>query len=505
MDEGTPFGRYRLVSLLGRGGMGEVWRAFDTETNREVAIKVLPAQLADDPQFEHRFRREALAAACLTEPHVIPIHNFGEIDGRLFVDMRLISGRDLQSVLHDGPLDPQRAIKIVDQIASALQAAHDVGLVHRDVKPANILITGDDFAYLIDFGIARTAADTGVTATGAAVGTWAYMSPERLKAGQIDPRSDVYALACVLYECLTAQRPYPGDSFEQLATAHLFTPPPRPSFSVKGVPQRLDDVIATGMAKDPEDRFATTRELARAADEAMRGNASAAPPPPPPPPAHEQPQPASQPQLPAYAPPPGPPPQTPPPYPAMPPPERRSRTPWLVGGIVAVVVVGLVIAGIVGLSYAWRQVTKPPPVPSIAYPSFPSIAVPSFSVPSGTAPNTPSLGGTAKVLIDGQDQNVDGTVVCTNYGKEINLVIGGAAAGIAVTLTDTDPPEVKSVALGNVNGLSLSYQETTATEKATVTKSGTTYTVRGKAEGVDIANPLDQVTKTFEIEVNCSG
>ena len=153
--EGTPFGRYRLIERLGQGGMGEVWRALDTETNnRTVAIKLLAPQLAQDDVFVQRFRREADAAARLSNPHIIPIHNYGEIDGRLYVDMRLIEGRDLQEVLADGPLPPARSVEIVGQIAKALQAAHRVGLVHRDVKPSNILVDQDDYAYLIDFGIA---------------------------------------------------------------------------------------------------------------------------------------------------------------------------------------------------------------------------------------------------------------------------------------------------------------------------------------------------------------
>lgn len=181
--DATPFGRYKLVELLGRGGMGDVWRAYDTVTDRVVAVKVLPAHLADDQTFQERFRREARAAAGLNNPHVVPIHDFGEIDGRLFVDMMLIEGEDLGTLLRSGPLPPQRAIKIIEQIALALFAAHRIGLVHRDVKPSNILVTEDDFAYLIDFGIARVAGEAGLTYTGAAVGTWAYMAPERFSTG----------------------------------------------------------------------------------------------------------------------------------------------------------------------------------------------------------------------------------------------------------------------------------------------------------------------------------
>ncbi|HET6733376.1 serine/threonine-protein kinase [Mycobacterium sp.] len=272
--EATPFGRYQLTELLGRGGMGEVWKAFDTATQRVVAVKVLPAQLAADPVFEQRFRHEAFAAAGLNNPHVVPIHNFGEIDGRLYVDMRLIEGQDLEHVLADGPLDPGRAVKIVEQIASALNAAHRIGLVHRDVKPSNILVAEDDFSYLIDFGIARAAGETKMTATGNVVGTWPYMAPERFTTGQTDSRSDIYALTCVLYESLTSSRPFPGDSVEQQIAGHLTTPPPRPSISRPDVSPGLDAVIAAGMAKDPDERYSTTIELAKAARSAI---ATAAP------------------------------------------------------------------------------------------------------------------------------------------------------------------------------------------------------------------------------------
>jgi serine/threonine-protein kinase len=267
--EGTPFGRYRLLEPLGHGGMGEVWRAFDTATNRVVALKVLPANLASDPTFEQRFRREAFAAAGLADPHVVPIHNFGEIEGRLYVDMRLIEGRDLQSILASGPLEPARAVRIIEQVAKALHAAHKIGLIHRDVKPSNILLDDDDFAYLIDFGIARGADETGLTSTGAMIGTWHYMAPERLGARQVDARSDVYALACVLYESLTGRRPFPGDTLESQVAAHLTAPPPRPSNTDPGIPGKFDAVIANGMAKEPDERFSTTVELAHAARDAI--------------------------------------------------------------------------------------------------------------------------------------------------------------------------------------------------------------------------------------------
>jgi serine/threonine protein kinase len=264
--ESTPFGRYRLIELLGRGGMGEVWRAHDTAANnRTVAIKLLPAHLAGDSIFVQRFQREADAAAQLNNPHIIPIHQYGEIDGRLYVDMRLVEGRDLQDVLNEGPLEPARAVRIIEQVAKALRAAHKVGLVHRDVKPSNILIDEDDFAYLIDFGIARGANQTGLTGTGAMIGSWHYMAPERLRAQEADARADIYALACVLYECLTGSHPFPGDSMESQVAAHLTDPPPQPSTTLPTVPTSFDAVIAKGMAKDPDERYTTTVELANAA------------------------------------------------------------------------------------------------------------------------------------------------------------------------------------------------------------------------------------------------
>ena len=269
MVEGTPFGRYRLIEILGRGGMGEVWRAFDTVTERVVALKVLPAQFINDEVFQERFRREARSAAGLDEPHVVPIHDFGEIDGRLYVTMRLIEGRDLQSILTGGPLEPDRAVHIIDQVASALNAAHRIDLVHRDVKPSNILVADEDFTYLIDFGIARATGETSLTNTGNVLGTWAYLAPERLTTGQTDHRADIYALTCVMHECLTGNQPFPGDSMEQQIGGHLTQPPPRPSTVRHELPNELDAVIAKGMAKNPDERYATTKELAKAARAAI--------------------------------------------------------------------------------------------------------------------------------------------------------------------------------------------------------------------------------------------
>jgi serine/threonine protein kinase, bacterial len=272
--QGTSFGNYQLIELLGRGGMGEVWRAYDTVIDRVVAIKILPGEISRDAVFQQRFRREAHAAARLNSPHVVPIHTHGEIDGRLFVDMRMIEGTDLQSILDAGPLPAARAVRIIEQVARALQAAHKVGLLHRDVKPSNVLIDDDDYAYLIDFGIARAVGERGLTSVGDVIGTFHYMAPERFSAPgvgrpPIDARSDVYSLACVLYECLTAQHAFPGDSLEQQLRNHLATPPPRPSETRPGLPRAFDTVIAKGMAKNPDERYRSAMELAHAARNAV--------------------------------------------------------------------------------------------------------------------------------------------------------------------------------------------------------------------------------------------
>ena len=271
-QEGTPFGRYRLIAPLGKGGMGQVFRAYDTETDRIVAVKVLPPQLALDAKFKERFRREAHAAARLSEPHVVPIHHYGEIDGQLYVDMRLIEGEDLGQILrrtHHFGIEQKRAVTLVGQVAEALHAAHRAGLVHRDVKPSNILVTDTDFAYLIDFGIVRASEEETLTASGMTMGTVSYMAPEQFTSGVADVRSDVYALTCVLFEALTGHVPFPGD-LKKKSSAHVNDPPPQPSRERRGVTPALDAVIARGMAKDPNRRYQSTIELADAARAALR-------------------------------------------------------------------------------------------------------------------------------------------------------------------------------------------------------------------------------------------
>src|SRR6478735_888910 len=365
---GSQIGPYRLRRLLGKGGMGEVYEAEDTVKDRVVALKLLPEAVSHDPVFRKRLQREAHSAGRLQEPHVVPIHDYGEIDGVLYVDMRMINGADLRKILKNfGPMTPARAVAIVRQIASALDAAHESGIMHRDVKPENILVTHDDFAYLVDFGIANAASDEKLTELGTAVGTYAYMAPERFTSDEVTYRADVYALTCVLHECLTGSQPYPGDSVSMVITAHLMQPIPAPSRTRPGIPSAFDGVVSRGMAKKPAERFASAGDLAAAATDALsvrdqdqaahivqRGEAATMPgprfgAPPPPPPFGATPPPGATP-APFYAAPPPPPPpnwHTPPPGR---PPQPRKKTPWL--PIAAAASVLALVLAAVGIYFA---------------------------------------------------------------------------------------------------------------------------------------------------------
>ncbi|OBK77858.1 serine/threonine-protein kinase [Mycobacterium sp. 1274761.0] len=275
---GESFGKYKLNALLGKGGMGEVYRAYDTEKGRNVALKILPDQYSQDERYRARFLRESRAAAILQEPHVVPIHDWGEIDGNLYIDMRLVQGQTLHDLIEQGPLAPDRAVAIVEQIAAALDAAHSEGLIHRDVKPQNIIVTAADFAYLVDFGIAESQGETRLTMAGTQIGSFAYMAPERFNDEQSSPASDIYSLACVLYEALTGHLPFPAASYEHLIAAHVSAPVPKPSAVNKRVPAAIDAVIARGMAKHPDDRYGTAGALGRAAQRALRAGAEIASP-----------------------------------------------------------------------------------------------------------------------------------------------------------------------------------------------------------------------------------
>jgi Protein kinase domain len=382
---GARFGPYELRTLIGAGGMGEVYRAYDTRRGRIVALKLLRPELAADPDFQQRFRRESQLAARLQEPHVIPVHDFGEIGGVLFIDMRLVEGRSLKDLLRErGPLEPARAAAITAQVAAALDAAHADGLVHRDVKPENVLLTGDDFAYLVDFGIAYAGGDPSLTAGGPMIGSCAYMAPERFHGTWAGPQTDVYSLACVLYECLTGQPPFEGSEIPQLISAHMFSPPPRPSIMRRGIDKALDDVIARGMAKDPTARFASAGELARAAF----GQTPSAPPPP----SRTRPFTAVYPNPDDTGSSPYPPPAPEPPRPAHP---LVSRAPAAVaaGAAILLVVAAVIAAGVILFG---NRGGSPPEAASGAPPAPSTTKTPSLSRPVQGADGLGFVGHTAR-------------------------------------------------------------------------------------------------------------
>lgn len=268
-SESAEFGPYRLVALIGRGGMGLVHRAHDTRHDRTVALKRLPVSAAEH-EFRNRFRREARIVANLQHPNVVPVNDFGEIDGQLFLDMMLVQGTDLRRALGAGTIGPEQALLVLTQVAQALDAAHANGLVHRDVKPSNVLIDGDGHAYLADFGIARdmAAEATALTGSGELIGSWDYMAPERLSGGPVDGRADQYSLACVLFECLTGRLPHPEVDPAAKVAAHLLRPPPAPSVFAPTVTPELDAVVLRGLSKDPARRFPSVTELMAAAQSA---------------------------------------------------------------------------------------------------------------------------------------------------------------------------------------------------------------------------------------------
>ena len=258
---------YRVEEVIGRGGMGVVYLAFDLRLKRRVALKMIAPDLALDERFRERFARESELVMSLEHPNVVPIHDAGELDGQLYLAMRHVEGTDLRALLRsEGALAPGRAVAIANQVAHALDAAHARGLVHRDVKPSNVLLDESEHVYLADFGLTRRLTDNGARVGDArSLGTPAYLAPEQIEAGPVDGRSDVYSLGCLLYECLTGEPPFVGPSRLAVAWAHLEEEPPSVSARKRGLPEALDAVIRKAMAKEPEERYATCAEFVAAA------------------------------------------------------------------------------------------------------------------------------------------------------------------------------------------------------------------------------------------------
>jgi len=359
LEPGSVIGGYRIESRVARGGMGVIYRATQLELERTVAVKLVAPELAHDEAFRERFKREARLAASLDHPNILPVYEAGEVDGRLFLAMRFVVGTDLDTLIRrEGRLAPDRAVAILTQVAGALDAAHSRGLVHRDVKPGNILIAeeyGEERAYLTDFGLTKSMA-TGahLTRTGYVVGTLDYVAPEQVQGGTVDGRADTYALACVLYRAVTGTVPFdrPGDVAKMWA--HLNDPPPSASMTTPSVSPELDAVIRRGMSKRAEERFASAGEFARAARAAVGigaaavgagGDAAGAGP-------LDRTEVSAIPQAPPPAPTPAPPPAPTPAPPPAPPPAptpaaRTSRTRLYAAAAVAGVVVLVAIVAIV--------------------------------------------------------------------------------------------------------------------------------------------------------------
>ena len=274
---GSQLAGYRIEAAIGRGGMGIVYRAEQLRLRRKVALKLLAPELAENQAFRARFEHESRLAGVLDHPHIVPLFEAGEVDGLLFISMHYVEGTDLRHLLsRDGPLQPERALAIAAQVAGALDAAHGRGLVHRDVKPANILIADDaaapgtEHCYLTDFGLTKdTSSPVELTATGTFVGTIDYIAPEQIEGAKAAGHGDQYALACVLFECLTGQLPFARDEEISVMWAHLQDEPPSVTALRPGLPAAIDAVIARALAKDPRQRYETCTAMIAAAGAAL--------------------------------------------------------------------------------------------------------------------------------------------------------------------------------------------------------------------------------------------
>ena len=273
---GSQIAGYQLESAIGRGGMATVYRARDVRLGRRVALKLLDPVLAGSRESQRRFIRKLPLAASLDHPNIVPIFEAGEANAQLFIAMRYVAGGDLKALLDEGEvlLPVTRVLCLFVQIGEALDAAHRLGLVHRDIKPANVLLaTGNDqsghacseHVYLSDFGLTKriSSDSTALTGTGRFVGTVDYVSPEQIQGAPLGPTADIYALGCVLYQCLTGRVPFHRDDDAALLWAHLVEPPPPVSGTRPDLPSRVNDVVTRAMAKSPADRYASCRDLVR--------------------------------------------------------------------------------------------------------------------------------------------------------------------------------------------------------------------------------------------------
>lgn len=275
---GQRLGNYRIENVLGRGGMSVMYKATDVRLGRKVALKVIGEHLGADAEFRERFVDEARNTSAIDHANIVPLYDFGELDGMLYIAMRLVDGSDLASLIGGSPMRPERAIGLLEQVADALDTLHERGLVHLDVKPANVLVTSRESArehvYVADFGLTRRGTTGHRTRGGDFLGSPTYAAPEHLRGEPLDGRTDQYALACMLYACLTGAPPFSGD-VQTVIKGHLTGDPPAVSRRVPSLPAAVDDVVRKGMAKNPDDRYGTCVALVSAAREALEAQSGA--------------------------------------------------------------------------------------------------------------------------------------------------------------------------------------------------------------------------------------
>jgi serine/threonine-protein kinase len=269
---GRRLGHYRIDGVLGKGGMSVMYKATDIRLGRKVALKVIAEHLTEDPEFRERFVDEARNTSAIDHANVVPLYDFGEVDGLLYIAMRLVDGSDLASLIKDGPLVPDRALALLNQVAEALDNLHERGLVHLDVKPANVLVTSRESTaehiYVADFGLTRRGATGHRTRGGDFLGSPTYAAPEHLRGEPVDGRTDAYSLTCVLFACLSGRPPFQGP-VPEVIQGHLNRDVPALTDYVGNLPPAIDDVIRRGMSKSPTNRYASCRELIAAARKAL--------------------------------------------------------------------------------------------------------------------------------------------------------------------------------------------------------------------------------------------
>ncbi len=383
--DGKQLGPYRVVAQLGEGGMAKVFKAYQASVDRYVALKVLPQSLAKDPQFVERFKQEAQLLARLQHPHILPVHDYGESEGYTYIAMPFIESGTLTDLMRGQPLPLDRAASIIAQVGDALDYAHSQGLVHRDVKPSNVLIDQRGNCLLTDFGIAKMMAGTQhLTSTGAVMGTPAYMSPEQGRGDRVDARSDIYALGIILYELVTGRVPFKAETPLATIFKHIQDPLPLPHLFNPALPEAVERIILKALAKQPEDRYATAGEMVRALQATVNnlGLATAAVPLGPA---------APEPTAAISA-------TTPPPVAAVPPAGAAAKPAgvpvyaWVALGCVGVILVLIVVGGMAG--GLALMTLRPAPAPTPVLPT-PTVVIEASATPEPEATRVPTAAPSA--------------------------------------------------------------------------------------------------------------